>query len=101
MGSLKSRPKAPSMPTPQRIIYQTIPQPSKPTKATPSIASKNIAENLVSEEPKTVSPQNSDDTRKENLLSRNRGRLGTIRTGFRGLLSVAKDQGQRKSLLGE
>lgn len=40
--------------------------------------------------------------RKENLLSRNRGRFGTVLTGFRGFLSAATgNEKQRKTLLGE
>lgn len=40
------------------------------------------------------------DLRRENLLSRNRSRFGTVLTGFRGFLSP--DNGNtRKTLLGE
>jgi hypothetical protein len=35
------------------------------------------------------------------LLSRDRGRLGTILTGFRGLLSQSNQNNGRKTLLGE
>jgi hypothetical protein len=41
------------------------------------------------------------EQRRENLLRRNRGRFGTIQTSFRGLLGLATQGGQRKTLLGE
>lgn len=40
------------------------------------------------------------EQRRQSLLSRNRSRLGTILTGFRGVLTPAGDD-QRKTLLGE
>jgi hypothetical protein len=43
----------------------------------------------------------AEEARRSNLLGRDRGRFGTVQTGFRGLLSLASSLGQRKTLLGE
>lgn len=75
MGSIISKPKA-SLP----IITAAAPQ--GPT-----------AEEIAAEEAKT---------RAENILRRARSAMGTVVTGFRGVLSDKADlQPQRKSLLGE
>lgn len=79
MGSLSSRPKAPSQ---SQVVYYT-PTPSAPQNSTPDPGAE-VAE-----------------ARKNNLLQRNRGRFSTIQTSFRGLLSVADANAQRKTLLGE
>lgn len=39
--------------------------------------------------------------REQNLLRRGRGTLGTVLSGFRGLLATSDQSNQRKSLLGE
>ncbi len=82
MGSITAAPKAPQ-PT---VIYQTAPAPTP------------VAE------PATVSEAvDTAETRKSDLLRRSRGRLGTIQTGFRGLVSAVNDPaaGSKKTLLGE
>lgn len=45
--------------------------------------------------------QVAGETRRSNLLGRDRGYFGNVQTGFRGLLSLASTLGQRKTLLGE
>ncbi len=45
--------------------------------------------------------QAAGETRRSNLLGRDRGYFGNVQTGFRGLLSLASTLGQRKTLLGE
>lgn len=81
MGNVTDRPKAPS---PQIIyvpqpVYQTAPDTQTPTDTTPTPAQQ----------------------REKNLLSRNRSRLGTILTGFRGILAPLESDSKRKTLLGE
>ncbi len=87
MGSLISKPKAPARV--QTIIQQapvsaSLTEPERTDTQTPS--------------PSDSSPSNA---RVDNLLRRNRGRFGTILTGFRGVLDSNPGQGQRKTLLGE
>lgn len=83
MGSLLSSPKAPKA-APKRTKAASSASTTPPV--TPSQASR---ETIASEE------------REQNLLSRNRGRLGTIETGFRGFLSTSTATAGRKNLLGE
>lgn len=88
MGSLTSRPSVPSsVPsyTPPQVVY--VPQPASPPPPTPAT-------------PSTPAPT-PEKARQASLLARDRGRFGTIQTGFRGLLESAFSQGQRKTLLGE
>ncbi|MEM9469624.1 MAG: hypothetical protein AAF988_05620 [Pseudomonadota bacterium] len=85
MGSLTKRPKLPNQP--QQII-RTVEVPVT-TTPTPS-----------AEETEAASKVEQQEARQESLLRRSRGRLGTIFTGFRGLLETRGDT-QRKSLLGE
>ena len=49
---------------------------------------------------KADAPLVTSEERKESLLRRTRGRLGTIFTGFKGFLSEG-EQSTRKTLLGE
>ncbi len=86
MGSLLSSPKTPKA-TSQGAS-------ASPAASTPAItqaaqSSQKTREAAASEE------------RAQNLLSRNRGRLGTIETGFRGFLSASNTSNGRKNLLGE
>jgi hypothetical protein len=83
MGSLASRPKAPSAP---QVVY--IPQPvytSAPNTPTT---------------PAPTSEENAAQARTQNLLQRNRGIFGTVLTGFRGFLNQSQNN-TRKSFLGE
>lgn len=87
MGSLSSRPSVPSTPT---VIA---PQPVVPITPVVTTASTGTEDNNETDRARA---------RTDNLLRRNRSRLGTIRTGFRGLLGASVDAGdQRKTLLGE
>lgn len=87
MGSLTSRPKLPSVQQPMVISVPTsMPAPAMPM---PSEAQEDGAAN-----------DNPAKQRATSLLNRDRGRLGTIMTGFRGLLSPNSGTG-RKTLLGE
>jgi hypothetical protein len=85
MGSLASRPKAPSAP---QVVY--IPQPVY-TSAPPPAGSNT---------PAPTPKENAAQARTQNLLQRNRGIFGTVLTGFRGFLNQSQNN-TRKSLLGE
>ena len=84
MGGLIGTPKAPP-PRPVRVVQAPAPPPP-PAPEEPDVPDE---EEIQSER------------RRENLLRRNRGRLGTVLTGFRGLLSLNDNATQRKNLLGE
>ena len=85
MGSLSGRSTAPTQPV-QQVIY--VPTPSYSLPETPS-GDTDI---------------NEDETlqqRAENILKRSRSRLGTVLTGFKGVLSQGDLVAPRKTLLGE
>lgn len=80
MGSISGRPKSPSKPV-QQIIY--VPQ-------SPSDSGE-----------KEPAPEDVLKERAETILKRSRSRLGTVLTGFRGVLSQTDLVAPRKTLLGE
>lgn len=88
MGRLISPPK-PS--APQVVYYAPAPEPSVPQ---PSPASPS------GDEPEKT-PEQVETEKAENLLRRNRSRLGTVLTSFRGILSQNDLSAARKTLLGE
>lgn len=93
MGSITSRPKVPSSP---QVIF--VPAPSAPAPSAPSSGSGSSGAGTP---PPAADPQEvAAQVRRENLLRRDRGRLGTILSGFRGFLTSQSDSG-RKTLLGE
>ncbi|NCO02701.1 MAG: hypothetical protein GW903_00745 [Alphaproteobacteria bacterium] len=81
MGSLTKRPKVPTAPQPVVIA--------------PSVQAP--VDTGLSEDDERA------QVRQESLLRRSRGRLGTVFTGFQGLLSEVStaDTTARKTLLGE
>ncbi len=81
MGSLTSSPKAP----PAQVVYVPASAATTTQPATPA--------------PDPV--QEAADARKNSLLARDRGRFGTVLTGFRGFLAERAAGQQRKTLLGE
>ena len=81
MGSLSGRSKAPSQPV-QQVVYG--PAPSTAPTETPEPSED---ETLVE--------------RAENILRRSRSRLGTVLTGFQGILSQNDLAPPRKTLLGD
>lgn len=84
MGSISSRPRVPAQP---QVIYYV---PQQQQAAAPAESGEPGPDEVAAEQ------------RRKNLLSRGRGRFGTIRTSFRGLLSLAGGgDGQPKTLLGE
>lgn len=84
MGDISDRPKAPK----QQVVY--VPQYVYPTPSTGGTNNNDPDD--------TPTPEQQ---REKNLLSRSRSRLGTILTGFRGILAPAENTSQRKTLLGE
>lgn len=86
MGSLSGRSKAPSQPV-QQVVY--VPTPTYST--------------IPTEDSSSVDPTEDEtlQARAENILKRSRSRLGTILTGFQGILSQNDLVAPRKTLLGE
>ncbi len=97
MGSLTSRPKVPKQQAQPQVVYVAQ---SAPTPAPSTTASQSPAPAAPSEPEKTAEEVQSE-ARQENLLSRTRGRFGTVQTSFRGLLSLTDGGAARKTLLGE
>lgn len=93
MGSMSSRPKTPKVAT--QTVYVPVVSTATPVTAptTGDSASGTTTDGASS-------GATADSIRQTSLLERGRGRLGTILTGFRGVLSdgVSTD---RKTLLGE
>lgn len=95
MGSLTSKPKAPSSQPQVVYVRQPVPEPAPAPALAPS-------------EPSDAAPVESEEesrakARAASLLRRDRSRFGTVLTGFRGLLGTRADESapQRKTLLGE
>lgn len=76
MGKIFSKPKMPALPA-----YTPTPVEPEPTPVDPEIA--------------------ATQQREEDILNRHRGRVGTISTSFRGVLSDSAFTPTRKTLLGE
>ena len=89
MGSLTSGPSAPP-PQPQVVF---VPQPTPAPAVTEPQADAEVTE--------STEEQTAEQARRQGLLERDRGRFGTIQTGFRGLLGLIDNAPQRKTLLGE
>ena len=88
MGSITSRSKAPPAPR-QQIVY--VPAPT--AQPSPSLSEP---------EPNEADAENRAAIRRSNLLTRSRGRVGTVTTSFRGLLGGQNQSGSAgKTLLGE
>ena len=79
MGSLSGRSKAPTQSV-QQVVYTPTPTAQTTTEPTEE---ENLAE------------------RAENILKRSRSRIGTVLTGFQGVLSQNELVAPRKTLLGE
>lgn len=91
MGSIIKRPKAPPAPAPVQYVPAPAPAPvaSPPPPPPAPVEAEPTPEETASE------------VRKDNLLRRNRGRFGTVRTGFRGVLGLSGSNASGKELLGE
>ena len=82
MGSLSGRSKAPTQAVQQQVVYVPA-STSTDTSVTEPSEEESLAE------------------RAENILKRSRSRLGTVLTGFKGVLSQNDLVASRKTLLGE
>jgi len=83
MGNITKKPRAPE----PQVVY--VPQPPlQPASA-------------MQPTPASQPAETPEQQRERNLLARSRSRLGTILTGFRGILSPIDPSTQRKTLLGE
>ena len=97
MGSLASRPKVPKL-TQQQPVYipaaaslppPVAPKPTGVSQTTTTTSDVTTAENIAAQ------------ARSLGLLDRTRGRISTVLTGFRGVLSQGGNTQKRKTLLGE
>ncbi len=89
MGSLISTPKAPKS-QPIQVIQ------TREIASTAKIQEQKPLENSAARKQEEQSQK-----RIKSLLSRGRGRFGTIATGLRGFLQEANKNSARKTLLGE
>ena len=92
MGDITDRPKAPK----QQVVY--VPQYVYTPTPSPSPSTGGTTNNNTGNDDNTPTPEQQ---REKSLLSRSRSRLGTILTGFRGILAPTETSSQRKTLLGE
>ena len=96
MGRIRPRPKGPALPALPSLTSTPL-EGEAGHSFEGSLGDDNALGGLIEAEPS----QGATHHRIEALLQRNRGRLGTILTGFRGILSPSEAQPRRKSLLGE
>lgn len=103
MGSLVSVPKISTTPQPRQTVryVQTVSSPPVSSPAATTAQSSNGSSASASSTNDAAAPSATVAAeREDNLLRRGRGRLGTIRTSFRGFLGPSNEP-QRKTLLGE
>lgn len=94
MGSLASRPKAPMVvQQPVYVPVSTVPMPASSPSGNGATPSTPVSTASV--------PDTAAQARELGLLERQRGILGTVLTGFRGILNQGINTAQRKTLLGE
>ena len=91
MGSSKVSARAPA----PQIVY--VPQAPVQTIS----QAENTPTSTQSQTEQSDTPQAQSERRSQSLLRRERSRLGTIISGFRGVLGLSDKTNQRKSLLGE
>ena len=98
MGGLTSSPKIPK-PKPQ-VIY--VSQPAAST-STANSGSTDAGTGTSSQDNSATDADTDSGSviRRQSLIDRERGRFGTVTTGFRGLLNALNNDAQRKTLLGE
>ena len=105
MGSLASRPKVPSYSASPQVVYVPAPTASSPSTTNTSTSQSAGGSNVDAGTDSTqVTSEVAKEVREDNLLRRSRGRLSTVLTGFKGILSDTANtatSSQRKSLLGE
>lgn len=111
MGSLTSRPSIPQVQ--QQPVFISVPAAAPPPPppanqgaavvppGAPDTSFGAGADTAGSGAAGTPTEESQRLAREDNLLRRSRGRLGTVLTGFSGILSQAAGQAGRKTLLGE
>ncbi len=101
MGSLTSRPAIAQPYVQPQVVYAPPPRPAAQAQEISKPApSGNVSEGDA-DSAQDADLSNADQQREDNLLTRSRSRFGTIKTGFRGLLSLSDPTANRKTLLGE
>ena len=98
MGSLVSKPKAPQ---PVRVQYVTVPSATSTTTTTSGSGSASSDQGTDTTTTEGLSEKEASTLRAENIARRTRGRAGTVKTSFGGLLGRNDFVPTRKSLLGE
>ncbi|MAH05182.1 MAG: hypothetical protein CL561_06470 [Alphaproteobacteria bacterium] len=98
MGSLVSKPKAPQ---PVRVQYVTVPSATSTTTTTSGSGSASSDQGTDTTTTEGLSEKEASTLRAENIARRTRGRAGTVKTSFGGLLGRNDIVPTRKSLLGE
>lgn len=96
MGSITKAPTAPA-PAPTPVYYYV---PTTPSPTPGADTGTNTGTNTGSGDTPTT-PAQDKEAREQNLLRRDRGRLGTILSSFRGILGLSDNTPARKTLLGE
>lgn len=95
MGRILTPPKPKKSSASPQVIYYA-PAPVTPTPTNPATSDSDA---------NTPTPEKTEaevaSERAENILRRNRSRLGTILTSFKGVLSNGSASAARKTLLGE
>lgn len=95
MGNIFSRPKMPAIPAMPVISYT--PTPSVTNKASTNEPPAGTGGSNADNAPEYT----ADQQREKNILTRNRGRIGTIGTSFNGIMNDFTITPTRKTLLGE
>lgn len=101
MESLVSKPKTPA---PARIQFVNVPEKSTAgsTNTTGTVTSDTSTSGQTDNGAVDgLSDKETSTLRAENIARRSRGRGGTVKTGFNGLLAINQITPSRKSLLGE
>ena len=95
MGSIVARPKKP------QIATSTTTSPTTTSPGAGSGTGTTTGATTGTTGTTTSDPTDPVKARVENVLRRNRGLLGNVLTGFRGVLDSQSARPQRKTLLGE
>ena len=95
MGSRSISPRAPT----QQIVY--VPQSTSVAETSTESTSSSTSSGDTGESSTVLTDEQKSEVRTQNLLSRDRSRLGTVLSGFRGILGLSNQAPSRKSLLGE
>lgn len=101
MGSITKAPVAPAAPQPVYYYVPAPPPPPPPPPPSTSGGGTDTSGGGTTTPTPTPTPEQVKETRTQSLLRRDRGRLGTILSSFRGILGLSDNTAARKTLLGE